>query len=282
MSEATLKMSNAGTEIEINLANQQLFSLKRNGVEVMWPGGAPESRRPKTGWPNSEIVMFPIIGAAPNDKIRIGDKEYPMGQHGIARYIPWRIIDPGTFSVNMVQYHYGQEEIRGKNKQISVFPEPYRLAKTYFLSESGDLCFKIDVSSESDNNLHFALGFHPAFLVPNGAGAVANRSSNDSTTLRLSEVRKAEGCAMRFEDSRAIEYLTDSFKVTMTHNFGMTQVWDKGEGYVAIEPITAPSLSATRQPDAELGAMPRYITLRGHGHMSFFGTIKVEPLDIRK
>ena len=84
MSEATIKMANGGTEIELNLANRQLFSLKRNGVEVMWPGGAPESKRPKTGWPNSEIVMFPIIGAAPDDKIRIGVKFLDAGSMPIA------------------------------------------------------------------------------------------------------------------------------------------------------------------------------------------------------
>lgn len=282
MSEATIKMANAGTDIEINLANQQLFSLRRNGVEVMWPGGAPESRRPKTGWQNSEIVMFPIVGAATNDKIIIGGKEYTMGQHGIARYIPWRIVNPGAFSVNMVQYHYGKEGIRGKKDQISVFPESYRLAKTYYLGSGGELGFKIDVSSESGNELHFALGFHPAFLTPNGTGTITNRNSSHSTAMSLDSIRNMDGCVVRFEDSRSIEYATDSFKVTLTHNLGMAQVWDNGEGCVALEPITAESLRSPQRPDAELGSIPGYITLPGHGHASFLGTIRVELPEIRK
>ena len=129
-SERTLLISNGGTYAELNTENGQLFSLMRGRVEVMWPGGAPAERRPAAGWQNSEIVMFPIVGAAPEDRFLVGSLGSFMNQHGLSRYMEWKDISSRSDRIEMKQVYRAGDVVKGKeNKKGNHTKEPLMIVR---------------------------------------------------------------------------------------------------------------------------------------------------------
>ena len=269
----TVKISNGATTAEINLANGQLFSLVRDGKELMWRGGAPEPARPKSGWQNSEIIMFPIVGAAAGGRISIDGKPYPMAQHGIARDLSWE----STWTWNRItlvqQYDAGSTVERrdasgknvtdaGGNDVVSSYPRSYILTKSYSIGEDGKLRIRIEIENLSDEPMDYAMGWHPAFVAPD-AGTITP-SADGGTTLSLNQVRATNMHVVAADVSDTITYRIAGAVLKLKHNFGRAQFWDEGKGYVALEPITAPSLSRLGDgPEIDLSSVGYRTLLRG-------------------
>ena len=66
------------TAAQIDSLGAELRSLIHRGEEYMWQGT-------KETWPRTAPVLFPSVGRPKDNKIEIGGKFYPMGQHGFAR-----------------------------------------------------------------------------------------------------------------------------------------------------------------------------------------------------
>ena len=276
-----------GTTAEINPSNSQLFSLVRKNTDVMWNGGAPEGRRAANGWPNSEIIMFPIIGSAvapgQSDKLLIDGMLYQMSKHGVARGLDWEVTKCNGSEVVMVQnYIEGSGVLDGKGG-VSSFPRSYKLEKTYSIVDAGVLSFEVDVKNMSDKVLPFAIGWHPAFMVPDGSFASkintidTNHKAMPIREFCLEEVRSAEGNVLLFENADAVFYSNPKFSLLLAHNFPWgAQLWDKGEGYVAIEPISAKSLTRSKQcGPMDLLLRDDFIQLRSGENMSFKAEISI-------
>ncbi len=276
-SEKTALISNGGTYAELNLKNGQLFSLMRGRVEVMWPGGAPADRRPATGWQNSEIVMFPIVGAAPEDRFLIGERGCLMNQHGLSRYMEWEDILSRSDRIEMKQVYHAGEVVAGKTP--CSFAGSYTLAKSYALDGDGKLTFTLELKNNSDIDFRFAAGWHPAFRSVNNGTLIAGHGPVMSIPIRLEDVRNAAGNVMRFDDSGNVIYRTSRFTVVMAHTFGGSQVWDRGEGLVAIEPITSPSLSRRQHGNApiDINAQEDYRWLRRGAPVELQAAVSIYP-----
>ncbi len=246
----TIKISRHGTTAEINTLNAQLFSLMRTGTEVMWNGGAPMGYGATSGWPNSEIVMFPIVGRAPNDSITINGKPFPMEKHGISRDMPWKIYEHSGVVMMVQIYEAGKEVQSTKSEHISVFPRSFKLTKSYEIIETG-LVFKIKVENASAHTMPYSIGWHPAFrALENSTIKCFGKDPLESTEMQLETIRGNKGNVAVIEGCNIISYKTPEFRVYFSHNFGNTQIWDKGEGLVCIEPITAVSLSRSAQTES--------------------------------
>ena len=279
----TALISNGGTYAELNLENGQLFSLMRGRVEVMWPGGAPAERRPAAGWQNSEIVMFPIVGAAPGDRFLVGERGCLMNQHGLSRYMDWEDISSNSSSVEMKQFYRAGEVVAGK--MPCSFAGSYTLAKSYVLDSEGKLTFTLELKNNSDVDFRFAAGWHPAFRSVNGGTLTVGHGTVMGFPRSLEDVRKADGNVLRFDDARDVIYRTGDFTVVMAHTFVKTQIWNRGEGLVAIEPITSPSLSG-RQPSGtpapiDINAQEDYMWLRREAPVELQAVVSVYPEEAR-
>jgi galactose mutarotase-like enzyme len=106
----SIKLKKSDITAKINPENWQLYSLKRGNKEVMWKGGAPKQEKPDKGWQNSEIIAFPIFGPAVDGVIVYKGKEYPMGQHGLSRRLPWNEVKRTDESIIFTQ-HYTANEV---------------------------------------------------------------------------------------------------------------------------------------------------------------------------
>ena len=239
-----IEISNAGTTARINQQNKQLISLIRQGKDVMWKGGAPEGYKPGFGWPNSEIMMFPIIGPAPNGEIAINGKHFRMDKHGIARDLPWQIADITPNQVAMAQTYEANTEVRSSKGVISTFPLSYGLLKAYSINERGRLKFEIELENRSEEVLPFFMGWHPAFVAQENSFLISVPQPKGLKITELEEVKLARGNVMFFRGADAMVYGGSSFDLLLRHDFGYgTQVWNKEEGPVALEPISEMFLS---------------------------------------
>lgn len=297
ISKETIKISNNGTEAEINTSNMQLFSLIRHGVDVMWKGGAPEASRPDKGWQNSEIIMFPIVGDSIDGNICTGGANLPMAKHGIARDLKWEITEANPSSVSMVQVYEAWDEVEnGKNDKYSLFPRSYQMNKSYSITDEGKLSFTIEVKNKSKEILPYAIGWHPAFITQKDSSifraydvdVVIGCSSTRWDVCRsvsLSDVRNADGNVTLLKDTDRISYYSSGFQLTLTHNLTWgTQIWDKGEGLVALEPISATSLRRIKKDGPkDLLLMDQFRKLEHNKKDRFTVDIKIEdPIGVSK
>jgi D-hexose-6-phosphate mutarotase len=236
----SIKLKKSDVTAKINPENGQLYSLKRSEDEkkqVMWPGGAPEKEKHMDGWPNSEIIAFPIFGPT-GGKITYNGEEYPMGQHGLSRRLPWSQVKKTEYSITFIQ-HYIANEIAPDG---SKFPVSFDIEKTYEIAKDGRLIFSVTVTNEGEERLSYALGWHPAFQ---GSGIVKYQGSEYETREIYSEdknVRKLIGV-------NSVVFENDSYILTLESNFHNTVLWVPQGNLIAIEPVSAMPIENTKNTD---------------------------------
>lgn len=142
----------------------ELQSLVANGREYLWQGNP-------AFWGRRVPILFPIVGKLAEDTLRIDGDEYKMKQHGFARdaeFVPlqmnasfnplagWRINpNEGPIFMQMVQ-----------DGQIENYPYNFQLKVRYAIF-GNTLEVNWEVLNRGEKTMHFQIGAHPAFLLPN-------------------------------------------------------------------------------------------------------------------
>ena len=83
---ALFQISNDRITIQVDSMGAELKSLKDvvTGREYMWHAD-PQY------WKRTSPVLFPLVGGLKGGVYRLGDREYPMGQHGFARDMEFQL-----------------------------------------------------------------------------------------------------------------------------------------------------------------------------------------------
>lgn len=110
-------------------------------------------------WKRHAPILFPIVGRLHNDRLRIGDREYTMTQHGFARDSVFDLVDRGECGLAL--------ELRDSPATRETFPFAFALRVEYRL-DGNRLGVAYTVTNPADNALHFSIGAHPAFACPIG------------------------------------------------------------------------------------------------------------------
>lgn len=129
--------------ITVSHKGAELQSIVANGREYLWQGD-PEF------WGRRAPILFPIVGKLADDKLRIDGHEYTMKQHGFARDTEF-VESNGRY----VLTENGREN----------YPYAYKLAVKY-LVDGNTLTCNWQVTNRDDKTMHFQIGAHPAFLLP--------------------------------------------------------------------------------------------------------------------
>lgn len=129
--------------ISVSHKGAELQNITANGREYLWKGDP-------VFWGRRAPILFPIVGKLADDKLRINGHEYTMKQHGFARDTEFEERDGGY-----VLTENGREN----------YPYAYELAVKY-LVDGNMLTCNWQVTSRSDDTMHFQIGAHPAFLLP--------------------------------------------------------------------------------------------------------------------
>lgn len=149
---ALFQISNDRITIQVDSMGAELKSLKRvaDAREYMWHGDPAY-------WGRTSPVLFPIVGALKNGRYRIGDREYPMGQHGFARDMEFQLKSQVASEIWF--------SLHSDTGTLAAYPYPFLLEIGYELMGS-TVTVKWRVSNSEKGPICFSIGGHPAFLCP--------------------------------------------------------------------------------------------------------------------
>lgn len=176
---ALFQISNDKITIQVDSMGAELKSLKRvaDAREYLWQGDSAY-------WSRTSPVLFPIVGALKNGRYRIGEKEYPMGQHGFARDMEFQLKSQVASEIWF--------SLRSDERTLAVYPYPFLLEIGYELVGS-TVIVKWRVSNPEEEPIWFSIGGHPGFLCPIDPGT-------DQTQYRLSFDEKEQIVSSCIED----------------------------------------------------------------------------------
>ena len=130
--------------IQVSTHGAELLSLVVNNREYLWQGD-PQF------WGRRAPILFPIVGRLADDTLRVDGKEYSMKQQGIARDAEF--VQEGENYYQMVETTY------------SNYPYDFDLSMEYHIECDTLSCLWI-VQNKGNKDMHFQIGAHPAFLLP--------------------------------------------------------------------------------------------------------------------
>ncbi len=149
---ALFQISNEKITIQADSLGAELKSLKSvdNGQEYMWNGD------PKF-WGRTSPVLFPFVGGLHNSEYRCNGKSYPMGQHGFARDMEFRLKSQVSSEIWF--------ELTADEETQRKYPFDFCLEIGYELKDR-TVIVKWRVKNPAEEKMYFSIGGHPAFLCP--------------------------------------------------------------------------------------------------------------------
>ncbi|MDE6386236.1 MAG: aldose 1-epimerase family protein [Lachnospiraceae bacterium] len=153
---ALFQISNDKITIQIDSMGAELKSLKdvASDREYMWDAD------PKY-WKRTSPVLFPLVGGLKDGVYRLNGKEYPMGQHGFARDMEFRLKSQTAHEIWFT--------LESSGETLERYPYPFVLELGYELSDR-TVIVKWRVKNPTEECMYFAIGGHPAFLCPIESG----------------------------------------------------------------------------------------------------------------
>lgn len=143
-------LANEKLSVTIAKAGAEIHSVmhQETGIEYIWKGDAKF-------WGRHTPVLFPIVGKLVDNQFLVNGETYTMTQHGFARDMEFVCVE--------------QEPTRAvfcltSNEQtLEKFPFGFELYITYILEgESVHVDWQVS-NPDTDENLYFSIGAHPAF-----------------------------------------------------------------------------------------------------------------------
>lgn len=153
---ALFQISNEKITIQVDSMGAELRSLKKisTGLEYMW------NADPRY-WKRTSPVLFPLVGGLQDGVYRLDGREYPMGQHGFARDMEFKLKSQAAAEVWFV--------LESNEETLAKYPFPFILELGYEL-EDQTVIVKWRVKNSAKESMYFSIGGHPAFLCPIGEG----------------------------------------------------------------------------------------------------------------
>jgi galactose mutarotase-like enzyme len=148
---ANLILRNDHLRVEIAPHGAELVRLQdatgadwlHDGDPVWWTGRAP--------------ILFPMVGRAAGDQIRVDGRKYPLPQHGFARRSLFEVVEAGP--------HRALLRLTDSEATRAAYPFAFRLDVAYAL-DGATLNVVATVANADEKPMPFSLGFHPAFRWP--------------------------------------------------------------------------------------------------------------------
>lgn len=128
---------------------QSLYS-KEHKIEYLWQGD-PEF------WGRRAPVLFPFVGSLKDHQYTHQGQTYQLGQHGFARDMEFSLVEKKPDEVTFV--------LKSNEETKRIYPFDFQLFISYQLGGDG-LTTAYRVVNESEAEMYFSIGGHPAFNVP--------------------------------------------------------------------------------------------------------------------
>lgn len=137
-------------------------------------------------WSGVAPLLFPVVGAVADDRIRIGDGSFPMRKHGIARKALFSVVDRSEAHVTL--------RLSDADVGRQSYPFAFLLEVTHRV-EGLQLATTATVHNAGDVPMPFSLGFHPAFAwpLPGGEGQVHRVRFAEAEPQPIRRINPASG-----------------------------------------------------------------------------------------
>lgn len=149
---ALFQISNDKITVQVDSMGAELKSLKEVAAdrEYMW-NGDPQY------WKRTSPVLFPLVGGVKDGVYRLDGKEYPMGQHGLARDMEFKLKSQVAHEIWFT--------LESDEDTLQKYPYPFVLELGYELTDM-TVIVKWRVKNPAKDTMYFSIGGHPAFLCP--------------------------------------------------------------------------------------------------------------------
>ncbi|MBC5833673.1 aldose 1-epimerase family protein [Flavobacterium sp. F372] len=142
-------ISNSQLSATISTLGAELISLVKNNKNYIW-------QVDETYWNKTSPVLFPIVGRLKNDSFTYNGNSYQLPRHGFARNMEFSFEKR---SDSQVIFELNETEESKVN-----YPFDFKLFLAYTLMNN-ELVIEYFVRNQSDDELLFSIGAHPAFAI---------------------------------------------------------------------------------------------------------------------
>jgi galactose mutarotase-like enzyme len=228
-----IRISNLNSKATIEKG--ELISFTVNDVEYIHQKGSK-------GWRKSDDEMFPVIGPTTKNNFKVHTKKGDaiQDQHGLLRELNYELVPSDENSIKFIKtYKKNTIVINSKFPEKSTekflhWPFDFTFEKVFTIK---DAILTIDFIINSDKNMPFMLGYHPAFLLSNTGKETFVANDKEYT---LADVYKAGSNAFPILNTNTITLINsdkNDVKIT-TKGFDNFMLWTEVDNMVCIEPIT--------------------------------------------
>ncbi len=137
--------------LELSEIGGEPLSIKMAGHEYLW-------HRDAKYWKSSAPLLFPTVGRLRGGEWRDGDTVYPMGNHGFARHQEMKAVAMRDFA---------EFTLTDSDETRKSYPYAFTLRRRFKLAKNSIL-ETITVTNTDSRDIHFGLGLHPGFMIPDG------------------------------------------------------------------------------------------------------------------
>lgn len=148
-SELTIASETLSARVSARGAELTSLDHVRHG-NLLWRGDP-------AWWPEHSPILFPVVGRCRDDRIRVGDRSFPMPLHGFARTSAFSVVEAGA------------DHCRLRLADSSLTREHYPFAFSLDLDyrvEGATLRAGATITNPGDVVLPASFGFHPGFRWP--------------------------------------------------------------------------------------------------------------------
>jgi galactose mutarotase-like enzyme len=150
----TIRLAAGNAAVCITLRGAEPVAWSIAGRDLLW-------QVDPAYWAKTSPILFPIVGRATNDTIRIEGHSYAMGVHGFAALRDFELQGQAVHSARLV--------LRDDAETRESFPFAFELEVLYQLEPAG-LSAAFTVRNPDERPLPYAVGFHPGFGWPFAGG----------------------------------------------------------------------------------------------------------------
>ena len=207
-------------------------------------------------------VLFPITGGLPDNQLPLPQGSFPLGQHGFARQLPWRmepLADGSGVQLQLCENH----------ETFKAYPFWFLLTMEVRLAP-GALEITAIVENRGNDTMPFSFGLHPYFNLSSLEGVrfeglplqcLNHLTMEEASTAEQME-RLASGIDLLVRPRGAVRLVDEaagtSLELQLTHPLDLVVLWtEPPRAMVCMEPWSGPRqalLSGDRKLELSPGA----------------------------
>ena len=234
MKENILLVSDDALSV-VKIDNGELINYQKNGIEYI-------HQKQNIGWNNSDTEMFPIIGPTKkNDfKVTTSNGIATLDQHGLLREFNYTLLENDQKKTTFFKEYKKNTSLKNRkypknsSKELVYWPYDFSFKKTFILTNE---CLEIIFEINSDKNMPFMLGYHPAFEL---SGLSNEYISANNNKITLKDIFNAGSDAYPVLNTNKIilHHITKKDVKITTKGFDNFMLWTEVNSMLCIEPIT--------------------------------------------